>query len=323
VRASSASPTSGPPQHRHPPSCVARNLADRQSDGMDDTGHDVLAGVGPRLRDLRRRRGATLDRLAAETALTASTLSRLETGKLRPTLEQLLPLARAHGVPLDDLVQAPPTGDPRIHLRPVRHRGLVFVPLTRRGGGVQAFKVVYPPATASPTTALQTHEGYEWFLRPRRPGAADPRRHRASPRPRRGGRVRHRHTALDRQRRRPARRDARVVQPPGRARPTSAGARPAPDATAEAAAATAVRTRPARGRVAPRRRGRRAAGAAQAGAGPGSTVMAATGHRSAGGADRREALLVERRPGGPGPDPHELDVVRRDRQAQARGDAAR
>ncbi|MER5669938.1 helix-turn-helix domain-containing protein [Pseudonocardia alni] len=130
---------------------------------MDDTGHDVLAGVGPRLRDLRRRRGATLDQLAAETALTASTLSRLETGKLRPTLEQLLPLARAHGVPLDDLVQAPPTGDPRIHLRPVRHRGLVFVPLTRRGGGVQAFKVVYPPAAASPTTALQTHEGYEWF----------------------------------------------------------------------------------------------------------------------------------------------------------------
>ena len=58
---------------------------------MDDTGHDVLAGVGPRLRDLRRRRGATLDQLAAETALTASTLSRLETGKLRPTLEQLLP----------------------------------------------------------------------------------------------------------------------------------------------------------------------------------------------------------------------------------------
>lgn len=45
----------------------------------------------------------------------------------------------------------------------MRHRGLVFVPLTRRGGGVQAFKVIYPPAAASATTALQTHEGYEWF----------------------------------------------------------------------------------------------------------------------------------------------------------------
>ncbi|MGI5151960.1 helix-turn-helix domain-containing protein [Plantactinospora sp. CA-294935] len=124
---------------------------------------DVLAGVGPRLHALRRARGATLADLAAETGLTASTLSRLENGKLRPTLEQLLPLARAHGVPLDDLVAAPPTGDPRIHLRPVRRSGLTVVPLTRRAGGIQAYKVIYPPAGRAPTMNLQTHDGYEWF----------------------------------------------------------------------------------------------------------------------------------------------------------------
>jgi len=124
---------------------------------------DVLDGVGPRLRALRQARGRTLAELAAETGLTASTLSRLENGKLRPTLEQLLPLARAHGVPLDDLVAAPPTGDPRIHLRPVRRAGLTVVPLTRRPGGVQAYKVIYPPAGRAVTTRLQTHDGYEWF----------------------------------------------------------------------------------------------------------------------------------------------------------------
>jgi transcriptional regulator with XRE-family HTH domain len=124
---------------------------------------DVLAGVGPRLRALRRARGTTLADLADETGLTASTLSRLENGKLRPTLEQLLPLARAHGVPLDELVAAPPTGDPRIHMKPVRRSGYTVVPLTRRAGGVQAYKVVYPPAGRSPTTEPQTHEGYEWF----------------------------------------------------------------------------------------------------------------------------------------------------------------
>ncbi|MBO3679567.1 helix-turn-helix domain-containing protein [Streptomyces sp. NEAU-YJ-81] len=132
-------------------------------DNPDNPAEDVLAGVGPRLRALRRARSATLAALANETGLTASTLSRLENGKLRPTLEQLLPLARAHGVPLDDLVAAPPTGDPRIHLRPVRRSGLVMVPLTRRAGGVQAYKVIYPPADRSPTMKLQTHEGYEWF----------------------------------------------------------------------------------------------------------------------------------------------------------------
>ncbi len=130
---------------------------------MADTDGDVLAGVGARLRALRQARRATLADLAAETGLTASTLSRLENGRLRPTLEQLLPLARAHGVPLDDLVAAPPTGDPRIHLRPVRRFGLTVVPLTRRAGGVQAYKVVYPPAGKAATTRPQTHEGYEWF----------------------------------------------------------------------------------------------------------------------------------------------------------------
>ena len=133
---------------------------------MDNTGNptgDVLAGVGPRLRALRRARSATLAALANETGLTASTLSRLENGKLRPTLEQLLPLARAHGVPLDDLVAAPPTGDPRVHLRPVRRSGLVMVPLTRRAGGIQAYKVIHPPAGQAPTMNLRTHEGYEWF----------------------------------------------------------------------------------------------------------------------------------------------------------------
>ncbi|MFD7226112.1 XRE family transcriptional regulator [Streptomyces sp. NPDC059892] len=130
---------------------------------MGNLAEDVLAGVGARLRALRRARGATLAALADETGLTASTLSRLENGKLRPTLEQLLPLARAHGVPLDDLVAAPPTGDPRVHLRPVRRSGLVMVPLTRRAGGIQAYKVIYPPAGRAPTMNPQTHEGYEWF----------------------------------------------------------------------------------------------------------------------------------------------------------------
>lgn len=127
------------------------------------TPEDVLAGVGPRLRALRRARTVSLAALAAETGLTASTLSRLETGKLRPTLEQLLPLARAYGVPLDDLVAAPPTGDPRIHLRPVRRSGFTVVPLTRRPGGIQAYKVIYPPGGVSPGTERQTHDGYEWF----------------------------------------------------------------------------------------------------------------------------------------------------------------
>jgi transcriptional regulator with XRE-family HTH domain len=143
--------------------CLQDFLRIRKMGLMGDSEADVLAGVGPRLHALRRARAITLAALAAETGLTASTLSRLENGRLRPTLEQLLPLARAYGVPLDDLVAAPPTGDPRIHLRPIRRFGLTVIPLTRRAGGLQAYKVIYPPAGRAATMDLQTHDGYEWF----------------------------------------------------------------------------------------------------------------------------------------------------------------
>ncbi|MFF3556059.1 helix-turn-helix domain-containing protein [Streptomyces tsukubensis] len=128
--------------------------------GDDD---DVLAAVGPRLRALRRERGITLASLATATGVSESTLSRLESGQRRATLELLLPLARAYDVPLDDLVGAPRTGDPRVHLKPLRRFGMVFVPLSRRPGGTQAFKMVIParPEPLEPTP--QTHEGFEWL----------------------------------------------------------------------------------------------------------------------------------------------------------------
>ena len=123
---------------------------------------EVLATVGPRLRAIRRQRETTLADAAAATGISVSTLSRLEAGRRRPTLELLLQLAQAYGVQIDELVGAPPTGDPRIHLRPVQRNGLTLIPLTRRAGGVQAYKLIIP-ARRGPTREQKTHEGYEWI----------------------------------------------------------------------------------------------------------------------------------------------------------------
>jgi transcriptional regulator with XRE-family HTH domain len=128
-------------------------------DKVDDK--EVLEAVGPRLRAVRQKRGATLAQLSAATGISVSTLSRLEAGGRRPTLELLLPLARAHQVPLDELVGAPVTGDPRVRAEPVQRRGRTLIPLTRQPGGVQAYKMLVPPG--EPETELQSHEGYEWM----------------------------------------------------------------------------------------------------------------------------------------------------------------
>jgi transcriptional regulator with XRE-family HTH domain len=121
---------------------------------------DVLAEVGPRLRRLRVRRGVTLTALATQTGISKSTLSRLETGQRKPSLELLLPLAAAHHLPLDELVGAPRVGDPRVRLTPRTRNGRLVYPLTQQSGGMAVWKVVIPPERER---RLRTHAGHEWL----------------------------------------------------------------------------------------------------------------------------------------------------------------
>lgn len=122
---------------------------------------EVLAAVGPRLKRIRQQRACTLAALSRTTGISVSTLSRLESGQRRPSLELLLPIAHAHQVPLDELVGAPPVGDPRVRLKPVERGDTTVVPLTRQPGGLQAFKMVI--RTARDTPEPRTHDGYEWL----------------------------------------------------------------------------------------------------------------------------------------------------------------
>jgi transcriptional regulator with XRE-family HTH domain len=64
-----------------------------QTIGMDNDLDQALAAVGPRLRELRRQRETTLAGLSAATGISVSTLSRLESGARRPTLELLTQVA--------------------------------------------------------------------------------------------------------------------------------------------------------------------------------------------------------------------------------------
>ncbi|MGL4176758.1 MAG: helix-turn-helix domain-containing protein [Dermatophilaceae bacterium] len=120
--------------------------------------HDA---IGHRLRDLRTHRGLTLAQVSRASGISQSTLSRLESGERKASIEHLVPLATTYRVTLDELVDAPPTGDPRVHPRPVERWGATVIPLTNRPGGVRAFKQVLRPRSRSELEP-RSHEGYDW-----------------------------------------------------------------------------------------------------------------------------------------------------------------
>ena len=57
----------------------------------------------------------------------------------------------------------PGWANPRVHLKAVRKHGLTFIPLGVHVGGLQGFKVIYPPSSQASPPKYHTHPGREWF----------------------------------------------------------------------------------------------------------------------------------------------------------------
>ncbi|MEJ2854921.1 MULTISPECIES: helix-turn-helix domain-containing protein [unclassified Saccharothrix] len=115
--------------------------------------------VAPRLREARTRKGVSLADLRRATGISTSTLSRLESGLRRPSLELLLPVTAALGIRLDDVVSAPRVVDPPPAT--TRDDGRVLIPLTRHHTEPRAHKMTIPARDLEPR--LRTHPGHEWL----------------------------------------------------------------------------------------------------------------------------------------------------------------
>ncbi|MEO6943313.1 MAG: XRE family transcriptional regulator [Lacisediminihabitans sp.] len=120
-----------------------------------------LVQIAPRLRQLRKKRNITLDELAGATGISKSTLSRLESGQRKPSLELLLPIVAALSVSLDEIVTSPRIDDPRVPQKSTRSDGRVLTPLSQHHGEPQAFKITIPATDREPI--LRSHGGYEWI----------------------------------------------------------------------------------------------------------------------------------------------------------------
>ncbi|GAB3847171.1 helix-turn-helix domain-containing protein [Nesterenkonia populi] len=123
---------------------------------------EELEQVGVRLRAARTAKGWTLERLARAAGLSASTLSRLESGKRQASLELLLPLTRQLGIAVDDLI-APVHQDPRVTREGWEAEGRKVCPLSQESSPIHTYKIRLRPAPAVSADELKTHDGYEWL----------------------------------------------------------------------------------------------------------------------------------------------------------------
>ena len=127
---------------------------------------DLDGLVRQRIRGLRVARGWSLDDLAGRCFLSASTLSRIETGHRRIGLDQLTAIARALSTSIDHLVE--PEGGHDVVIRPHRDeaRGMTTWLLSRDQGphGLKVAKIrLTQPPPAGGDGALPVHPGRDWF----------------------------------------------------------------------------------------------------------------------------------------------------------------
>lgn len=127
---------------------------------MTGTG-DIERTVRTRLRTLRRTLGLSLDELAARAHLSASTLSRIETGKRTISLDVLLPLAAALQVDLDALLDVSDDDDVVIRPAPSASGVRTTWMLSRPTASVVAMKMRLEPTPHPPEPRV--HPGHDWF----------------------------------------------------------------------------------------------------------------------------------------------------------------
>ncbi|MET8676585.1 XRE family transcriptional regulator [Streptomyces sp. NPDC004647] len=125
-----------------------------------------LPAVAPRLRDLRRRSGLTLEAAAHRVGLSPAHLSRLETGRRQPSLPMLLTLARTYGTTVSELLgETPAAADPVVRgsrTEPVGADGWAYWQAGGSGRAMQALRV-HVPVCGPQRDLVRVHPGEEWI----------------------------------------------------------------------------------------------------------------------------------------------------------------
>ncbi|MGL5857437.1 MAG: helix-turn-helix domain-containing protein [Angustibacter sp.] len=124
--------------------------------------HGVERVIRTRLRSLRTTLGLSLDQVAAQTNLSPSTISRIETGQRTISLDVLVSLARVLQVDLHSLLDSSQGEDVVIRPTPTSSGGLTTWMLSRPTGNTVAIKMRLIPT--QPPPRQRVHSGHDWFF---------------------------------------------------------------------------------------------------------------------------------------------------------------
>jgi len=130
-----------------------------------EQGFDLDSVVRQRIRGLRLARGWTLEALASRAHLSPSNLSRIETGGRRIALDQLVPIARALGTTLDELIESADEADVVIRPQASGHGPMTVWLLSRERAlnGVTVAKMRITPDRPTGPADMVVHPGRDWF----------------------------------------------------------------------------------------------------------------------------------------------------------------
>ncbi|MFI6348653.1 helix-turn-helix domain-containing protein [Streptomyces sp. NPDC050560] len=123
---------------------------------------DLDSLVRKRIRALRLAQGWSLEELAGRARLSQSSLSRIENGRRRLALDQLLTLARALDTSLDQLVETA-TEDVVSHPTVDAAHGRMSWPMKAEPGVTVVRQRLTGPPPDSPSR-LRAHPGREWLV---------------------------------------------------------------------------------------------------------------------------------------------------------------
>ncbi|ORV91111.1 helix-turn-helix domain-containing protein [Mycolicibacterium iranicum] len=129
---------------------------------MKQDSSDLDGLVRKRVRALRVAQGWSLEELASRARISPSSLSRIETGKRRLALDQLVDLARALDTSLDQLVETDTYDVISSPMIDGAHGTLRWTVKTDPGITVIRQRLTEPPPNNP--SRMRAHPGREWFV---------------------------------------------------------------------------------------------------------------------------------------------------------------